>query len=423
MYCIGLWYRMLLTAGNVVGAGKDRRGAKTAKDRVTVGLTVNATGTDFWKPVFIGKAKRPRCFGKHWKPEQIGALYYNNETAWMRSNIWVDIMDQFNRYCYSKSNAGTDPVILLTDNCYAHCQPHNSTPWSHESLAGYRMSNVLVIYFAPNCTSKVQPLDAGCIQTIKALFRKRHMSWVLQQLGDAKERQVPAMVKCTIRQAMEWFMFAVNQCTPEAVRNCWIATKILTPAQMEDLATGVRHNNRVAFNESRANVNASVSDVLLDELNGMLSALSVGLAADVSKPVRMVDAVDLLDMPLEREVFEPPAQAAADTDEPEETVDEIEHTEDDNVAMVPLDMDVDVDEMEPERAPTLQEVRGLVEKVFLFVTENAERVNASVMVRDYNSLFAVDILREGLAAMHTSNRTRQASVREFFPPAPRPPAP
>jgi len=104
-------------------------------------------------------------------------------------------------------------------------------------------------------------------------------------------------------------------------------------------------------------------------------------------------------------------------------VDEIEHTEDDNVAMVPLDMDVDVDEMEPERAPTLQEVRGLVEKVFLFVTENAERVNASVMVRDYNSLFAVDILREGLAAMHTSNRTRQASVREFFPPAPRPPAP
>eukprot|EP00873_Tetraselmis_striata_P037157 jgi/Tetstr1/457421/TSEL_004207.t1 len=96
---------------------------------------------------------------------------------------------------------------------------------------------------------------------------------------------------------------------------------------------------------------------------GMLSALSVGLAADVSKPVRMVDAVDLLDMPLEREVFEPPAQAAADTDEPEETVDEIEHTEDDNVAMVALDMDVDVDEMEPERAPTLQEVRGLVEKV------------------------------------------------------------
>eukprot|EP00873_Tetraselmis_striata_P032869 jgi/Tetstr1/453133/TSEL_040155.t1 len=192
---------------------------------------------------------------------------------------------------------------------------------------------------------------------------------------------------------------------------------------MEDLATGVRHNNRVAFHESRANVNASVSDVLLDELNGMLSALSVGLAADVSKPVRMVDAVDLLDMPLEREVFEPPAQAAADTDEPEETVDEIEHTEDDNVAMVPLDMDVDVDEMEPERAPTLQEVRGLVEKVFLFVTENAERVNASVMVRDYNSLFAVDIMREGLAAMHTSNRTRQASVREFFPPAPRPPAP
>ena len=59
---IGLFYRMLASYGNVVGNTKSRRGAKAAKDRLTVGITWNATGTDFWKPIFIVKSKRPRCF-------------------------------------------------------------------------------------------------------------------------------------------------------------------------------------------------------------------------------------------------------------------------------------------------------------------------------------------------------------------------
>eukprot|EP00873_Tetraselmis_striata_P034250 jgi/Tetstr1/454514/TSEL_041413.t1 len=31
----------------------------------------NATGTDLWKHVFIGKATKPRCFGQHWHPTKI----------------------------------------------------------------------------------------------------------------------------------------------------------------------------------------------------------------------------------------------------------------------------------------------------------------------------------------------------------------
>jgi hypothetical protein len=53
-------------------------------DRLTVGLTWNATGEDFWKHVFIGKSKSPRCFGKHWNVEDIGGLYYYNAKAWKR---------------------------------------------------------------------------------------------------------------------------------------------------------------------------------------------------------------------------------------------------------------------------------------------------------------------------------------------------
>ena len=89
---------MLATSGNDVGATKDWRGAKLAKDRITIGIFVNASGTDFWKPAIIGTAKMPRCFGNHWTPGKAGALYYHNDSAWMWSNIWLDMMTKFNVY-------------------------------------------------------------------------------------------------------------------------------------------------------------------------------------------------------------------------------------------------------------------------------------------------------------------------------------
>ena len=40
-------------------------GGKKSKDRVTIALTVNASGSEKFEPWIIGKAKNPRCFKKH----------------------------------------------------------------------------------------------------------------------------------------------------------------------------------------------------------------------------------------------------------------------------------------------------------------------------------------------------------------------
>eukprot|EP00873_Tetraselmis_striata_P041718 jgi/Tetstr1/461982/TSEL_007055.t1 len=119
--------------------------------------------------------------------------------------------------------------------------PPQSKPWKNGDLEGFRMCNVIVIFFKPNCTSKVQPLDGGIIQAIKALFRKRHMSWILEQLNEAKAEGTQVLVRCSIRQAME----------------C------------------------------------------------MLDKLSTSLASDPANHVEMADVVDILDMEIERQVFEP----------------------------------------------------------------------------------------------------------------------
>ncbi len=103
------------------------------------------------------------------------------------------------RYCYPLSDGGTEPVILLVDNCPAHVPPPEAILWKSGNLNGYKLSNVLVIYFQPNCTSKVQPLDAGCIQSAKAMYRKRHMSWILNQLQNADGSNIAPDIRCNLR--------------------------------------------------------------------------------------------------------------------------------------------------------------------------------------------------------------------------------
>ena len=44
-------------------------GTKKSKDRLTVALTSNATGSTKLKPFVISKVNRPRCFGKTYNPE------------------------------------------------------------------------------------------------------------------------------------------------------------------------------------------------------------------------------------------------------------------------------------------------------------------------------------------------------------------
>lgn len=75
----GLCHSMMPSRGI---CSRRMKGVKIDKTRVTVGLTANATDTSQLPPLFIGRARRPRCFGR--KPgQQLGFDYFNNAKAWM----------------------------------------------------------------------------------------------------------------------------------------------------------------------------------------------------------------------------------------------------------------------------------------------------------------------------------------------------
>lgn len=180
-------------------ASQQMSGKKSNKFRITVTFICNQTGTEKWPIFYIGKAKQPRCFKKK-KPSEYGFRYRNNKTAWMTSNYfeeWIKELDHefrsANRY-----------VALTLDNFAGH-------------MIAYEPTNIEFIYFEPNLTPYVQPLDAGIILCVKAHYRKAFCARAVD-LDEAGEEDI---YKINLLEVMLMVRRAWDAVTPETIAHCW----------------------------------------------------------------------------------------------------------------------------------------------------------------------------------------------------------
>jgi hypothetical protein len=81
----------------------------------------------------------------------------------------------------------------------------------------YEPTNVTIVYFGPNLTALVQPLDAGIIRCFKAHYRRRFCKNALErdELGEAN------IYKLDFLQVLQMATAAWNDVTPETIKNCW----------------------------------------------------------------------------------------------------------------------------------------------------------------------------------------------------------
>jgi hypothetical protein len=85
----GLLYRLL--PEKTLSSKHDEiaaKGFKACKDRLTVLVTCNATGTDKQKLLVIGNAARPRCF-RSINQRTLPVHWRSNSTAWMNTGIFT----------------------------------------------------------------------------------------------------------------------------------------------------------------------------------------------------------------------------------------------------------------------------------------------------------------------------------------------
>jgi len=104
----GLYWKMEPTRGLSTGP---LSGTKQSKDRITILLTCNATGTEKLIPLFIHKYQNPRPLNGISK-SSLPVDYYWNSKAWMQISIWNDYLKKLD----NKMRRANRNILLLIDN-------------------------------------------------------------------------------------------------------------------------------------------------------------------------------------------------------------------------------------------------------------------------------------------------------------------
>ncbi|KAF4616738.1 hypothetical protein D9613_008852 [Agrocybe pediades] len=180
-------------------------GHKKDKSRITIGVGCNADGTDKLELIYIGKAKRPRCFGKT-PIERQGFYYRNNKKAWMTSLLFEEWIKKLDTRMQSEHRS----IALLIDNFSGHFIDY--TPW-----------NIEIIHLEPNLTPFVQPCDAGIIRCVKAHYRRAYCMRAIAK-DDADEQDI---FKIDLLEGMTMVKDAWKNVTMQTIVHCWDHTGIL----------------------------------------------------------------------------------------------------------------------------------------------------------------------------------------------------
>lgn len=93
---------------------------KKIRNRLTVLVCANMTGSDKKSLFIIGKSKNPRCFKN---VKKLPVDYTANKKAWMTSEIFKAYLMTWNKELQHQKRK----ILLLVDNCPAHPHVENLT--------------------------------------------------------------------------------------------------------------------------------------------------------------------------------------------------------------------------------------------------------------------------------------------------------
>lgn len=177
-------------------------GGKLSKERITVLVAANMTGSVKRKLLVIGKSKSPRCF-KNIK--RLPVNYKANKSAWMTSQIFEEELRKWDSELKGKK------ILLLVDNCPAH-------------PAITDLQNIELCFLPANTTSVLQPMDQSVIKSLKSHYRRRLLMGLVESNGN---------FKVTILDAVQMISRAWAEVTDKTIRHSfkhagWLEDQVST---------------------------------------------------------------------------------------------------------------------------------------------------------------------------------------------------
>lgn len=203
----GLFYRILPNK-TMCFKGEKCSGGKSSKERLTVLLCCNIEG-EFEQPLVIGKAKKPRCF-KNINPKTLSVHWYSNKKSWMTQEIMSEWLIALDERMVKKNRQ----ILLFLDNASSH--PTN-----------LKLKSVKLVFFPPNATSLLQPLDQGIIWSFKVHYKKFFLRHVISQATSENSDKLATCV--SVLNAIQWITMAVKFVSQTCVKNCFKKAGFETP--------------------------------------------------------------------------------------------------------------------------------------------------------------------------------------------------
>ncbi|XP_025407157.1 tigger transposable element-derived protein 6-like, partial [Sipha flava] len=191
-------------------------GGKHSKERLTLLLAVNMTGTDKLKPLIIGKSKNPRCFAG---VKSFPVNYTANKKAWMTSELFAEWLLRIDKQMKIQKLK----ILLFIDNCPAH-----------NIIPNYQA--IKVKFLPPNTTSKSQPLDQGIIKTFKTLYRKEIVRKIISDMDDEKSTVID------ILQAMRIVHKTWRNIATSTIVNCFRTCGFVLESEKDDTLMPIIEN-------------------------------------------------------------------------------------------------------------------------------------------------------------------------------------
>lgn len=128
--------------------------------------------------------------------------YEANKKAWITQALFEDFLRQLNK----KMKLQNRKIILFIDQCTVH--------------PDLQLSNVRVIFFPANCTSKLQPCDLGIIRSFKVFYRKQLVRKAVAELENGNLNDV-FKLKLSVLEAMHFISASWRNVTQQCISHCF----------------------------------------------------------------------------------------------------------------------------------------------------------------------------------------------------------
>lgn len=194
---------------------KSMQGFAAFEDRITVLLGGNVAGYKL-KPFVVWHSENPRAF-KHINKCTLPVHYRSNKKSWMTQVLFQDALlncyaSEMEKYC-SENNIPFK-ILLLVDNAPGHlpfiCDLH---------------PNIKVVFFPPNITSLIQPMDQGVIAAFKAYYWRRFFAQAIAATEEDPEKTLLQFWKdYNIYDCIKNLAWAWGDVTQECMNGIWKKT-------------------------------------------------------------------------------------------------------------------------------------------------------------------------------------------------------